>query len=89
MSAKIEIYTKFGCGYCARAKQLLSSKGAAFIEYDVSIGGAKRAEMEERAPGSATVPQIFIDDTLIGGCDDLFALENQGKLDAALRRSET
>jgi glutaredoxin 3 len=88
MSAKIEIYTKFGCGFCARAKQLLGSKGAEFIEYDVTLGGPKRAEMELRVPGSRTVPQILINDTIVGGCDDLFALENQGRLDAMLSEAE-
>jgi glutaredoxin 3 len=89
MNKKIEIYTKFGCGYCSRAKQLFSVKGADFIEYDVSLGGTLRAEMLERAPGAATVPQIFIDNALIGGCDDLFALDAQGRLDALLLGPDT
>ena len=82
--AKIEIYTKFFCGYCARAKALLDSKGAAFEEYDITMGGEKRAEMLDRAPGSMTVPQIFIDDRHIGGSDDLAALDRAGTLDALL-----
>lgn len=82
--AKVEIYTKMFCGYCARAKSLLESKGAAFEEYDISLGGAKRDEMLKRAPGAMTVPQIFIDDRLIGGSDDLAALDRAGKLDALL-----
>ncbi len=81
---KVEIYTKWGCPYCSRAKQLLESKGVAFEEYDVTMGGPKRAEMVERAPGAATVPQIFIDGASVGGSDDLAALNKQGKLDTML-----
>ena len=81
----IDIYTKFGCGYCARAKQLLNDKGAEFNEYDVTLGGEKKQEMLERAPQARTVPQIFIGDTYVGGSDDLAALEREGKLDAFLQ----
>lgn len=81
---KIEIYTKFLCPYCARAKALLTKKGAAFEEYDISTGGPKRAEMLERAPGASTVPQIFIDGRHIGGSDDLAALDRAGGLDPLL-----
>ena len=81
---KIDIYTKFGCGYCYRAKQLLDQKGAAYEEFDVTMGGPKRAEMIERAPNARTVPQIFIGDTYVGGSDELAALEREGKLDALL-----
>ena len=81
---KVEIYTKWGCPYCSRAKQLLDSKGVDYEEYDVTMGGPKRAEMVERAPGASTVPQIFIDGAAIGGSDDLAALNSQGKLDAML-----
>ena len=84
MTAKVEIYTKFACPYCVRAKQLLDSKGVQYTEYDISMGGAKRDEMLARVPGARTVPQILINDTPIGGSDDLRALENQGKLDALL-----
>lgn len=84
MTANIEIYTKFACPYCVRAKQLLDSKGVPYTEYDISMGGAKRDEMLARVPGAQTVPQILINDTPIGGSDDLRALENQGKLDALL-----
>ena len=80
----IEIYTKFGCGYCTRAKQLFNAKGVAFEEYDVTMGGPKRAEMIQRADGRTTVPQVFIDDRHIGGSDDLAALDAAGKLDALL-----
>lgn len=85
---RVEIYTKWGCPYCYRAKALLEDKlgeiGAQLIEYDITMGGPKRAEMLERAPGAATVPQIFIDGRLIGGCDDLMALDRQGGLDPLL-----
>jgi glutaredoxin 3 len=81
---KIEIYTKQMCPYCTRAKQLLAKKGASFEEYDISMGGPKRAEMLQRANGRSTVPQIFIGDRHIGGSDDLAALNADGKLDALL-----
>lgn len=80
----VVIYTKFGCGYCFRAKRLLDAKGAEYTEHDVTMGGPKRAEMMERAPGARTVPQIFIGDTHVGGSDELQALEQSGKLDALL-----
>lgn len=83
-SPRIDIYTKFGCGYCARAKSLLERKGAQFTEYDVTFGGAEKAEMLRRAPDARTVPQIFIGDTYVGGSDDLHALDRAGKLDALL-----
>jgi len=82
--AKVEIYTKMFCPYCTRAKSLLSAKGAAFEEYDISLGGPKRAEMLERANGGYTVPQIFINDRHVGGSDELAALDRAGKLDALL-----
>lgn len=81
---QIDIYTKFGCPFCVRAKRLLSDKGAEFTEYDITLGGPKRAEMLERAPNAVTVPQIFIGAVHVGGCDDLHALEAAGKLDALL-----
>ncbi len=84
MTANVEIYTKFACPYCVRAKQLLDSKGVPYTEYDITMGGAKRDEMLARVPDAQTVPQILINDTPIGGSDDLRALENQGKLDALL-----
>lgn len=82
--ARVEIYTKFLCPYCTRAKRLLTDKGVSFEEYDITMGGPKRQEMLERAPGRTTVPQIFIDDALVGGSDDLMALERAGRLDAML-----
>lgn len=81
---KIEIYTKFGCPYCVRAKRLLTEKGAKFTEHDITMGGPKQLEMRERAPNAMTVPQIFIGETHVGGSDDLAALDRAGKLDALL-----
>lgn len=81
---QIDIYTKFGCGFCFRAKRLLNSKGVTYEEYDITMGGPKRDEMLERAPNATTVPQIFIGDVHVGGSDDLAALESAGKLDAML-----
>jgi glutaredoxin 3 len=83
MAAKVEIYTKFACPYCFRAKLLLEEKGAEYEEFDAS-GGPLREEMLARANGGTTVPQIFIDGVHVGGSDDLAALNNQGKLDAML-----
>lgn len=84
MSAKVEIYTSPFCGYCARAKGLLSRKGVEYIEYDVLADSSKRDEMVERAHGRTTVPQIFIDGDHVGGCDDLYALDGEGRLDPLL-----
>ncbi|RUN77264.1 glutaredoxin 3 [Sphingomonas sp. TF3] len=81
---KIEIYTKAFCPYCSRALKLLASKGVTPEEYDITMGGPKRAEMLERANGGTTVPQIFIDGRHVGGSDDLAALERAGELDALL-----
>ena len=82
--AKIEIYTSPFCGYCYRAKSLLEDKDVTFIEIDVIQQPSKRLEMIDRADGEHTVPQIFINDKPVGGCDDLFALDDKGKLDALL-----
>lgn len=82
--AKVEIYLKSTCPYCLRAGQLLNSKGVASERYNVDMGGPKKAEMVQRANGRTTVPQIFIDGRHIGGCDDLMALDRQGKLDELL-----
>jgi glutaredoxin 3 len=79
----ITIYTTPSCPYCHRAKGLLKRKNASFVEVDVS-DYAKRESMMKRAQGSRTVPQIFIGETHVGGCDDLHALESHGKLDALL-----
>jgi glutaredoxin 3 len=85
--AKIEIYTSPFCGYCHRAKQLLRQKGVDFAEIDVMLDAAKKQEMVTRAKGGRTVPQIFIDERHIGGCDDLYALDQQGSLDPLLVRT--
>ena len=82
--AKVEIYTKTFCPYCWRAKHLLDSKSIEYREISVDLGGERRAEMIERAKGRTTVPQIFIGDRHIGGCDDLVALERDGRLDAMI-----
>lgn len=82
--ATIEIYTKAFCPYCHRAKALLDGKGAAYQEIDITMGGPRRGEMIDRAGGSATVPQIFINGTHVGGCDDVHALDRAGKLDPML-----
>jgi glutaredoxin 3 len=82
--AKVEIYTKFLCPYCTRAKSLLASKGVEMVEYDISLGGPKRVEMIQRSNGRTTVPQVFIDDRHIGGSDDLAALDRAGGLDPLL-----
>lgn len=86
MSAKVEIFTKFACPYCFRAKLLFENKGAAYQEMDAS-GGPNRDEMLVRSNGRTTVPQIFIGGAHVGGCDDLFALDKAGKLDAMLAGS--
>ncbi|MBW7835205.1 MAG: glutaredoxin 3 [Sphingomonadales bacterium] len=82
---KVEIYTKLMCPYCARAKALLEQKGVAYREIDVGINPDLRAEMVARANGRNTVPQIFINDAHIGGCDDIHALDAAGGLDPLLR----
>ena len=85
MSApKVEIYTKWGCPYCTRAKALLDSKGVAYEEYDVTLGGPKKAEMKDRVPGASTVPQILIGGVAVGGSDDIHALDRASKLDPLL-----
>ena len=81
---KVEIYTRLGCGYCVSAKALLDAKGVDYTEYDVTMGGEKRAEMLARVPGAMTVPQILIGGQPVGGSDDVHALDRQGKLDKML-----
>jgi len=85
-SAKVEIYTWRSCPFCIRAKNLLNIKGVEFIEYSIDGDAQARSKMSERANGRTSVPQIFINDQHIGGCDDLHALENQGKLDVLLNQ---
>lgn len=82
--ANVTIYTKDYCPYCVRAKSLLSSKGVQFEEIQIDRQPERRPEMIERANGRTTVPQIFIGDRHVGGCDDLVALDATGGLDALL-----
>jgi len=82
--ARVEIYTKFLCPYCHRAKSLLESKNVEFEEYDITLGGKKRDEMLQRSNGRTTVPQIFINGRHVGGSDDLAALDRSGQLDPLL-----
>ncbi|MES2144317.1 MAG: glutaredoxin 3 [Pseudomonadota bacterium] len=81
---QIEIYTTQTCPYCLAAKRLLQKKGAVYAEIDVGLDPALRAAMTERAGGRRSVPQIFIGGVHVGGSDDLYALEDAGKLDAML-----
>lgn len=82
--AKVEIYAWSTCPYCKRAKALLDSKGVQYTEYDITGDDAAREKMVERTGGPRTVPQIFIDDKHIGGCDDIHALEDKGELEPLL-----
>ncbi len=81
----VEIYTTPICGFCHAAKRLLSEKGVTFSEIDVMRAPERRAEMTQRANGGRTVPQIFVGEMHVGGCDELYALERAGKLDAILQ----
>ncbi len=83
--AEVTIYTRQLCGYCSAAKNLLSKLGAKFTEHDASFDPELRSEMVKRSGGASTFPQIFIGDIHVGGCDDLFAMERAGKLDALLK----
>jgi glutaredoxin 3 len=82
--AAIDIYTQWGCPYCTRAKALLDAKGVSYTEIDVTMDTAKRGEMATRNPGARTVPQIFVGERALGGCDDIHALDARGELDAIL-----
>ena len=84
--SKVKIYTTPICPYCVRAKSLLRKKGADVEEIDVFMDHDARVEMETMAKGSRTVPQIFIGQTHVGGCDDLYALERAGELDPLLKK---
>ena len=81
----VELYTSPLCGFCHAAKRLLSSKGVEFTEIDVLAEPARKSEMMDRAAGRHTVPQIFVGETHVGGCDELYALERAGKLDPLLQ----
>ncbi len=82
--AHVTIYTRPGCGYCARALSVLNQKGADFTEIEAGMDPAKRQEMIQRSGGGSTFPQIFVGEKHIGGCDDMMALERRGELDALL-----
>ncbi len=85
MSAKVEMYTKNVCPYCVKAKELLKMKNIHVVEHNIETDPSKRAELLKRVPGVKTVPQIFINDKLIGGCDNLYALEEKNELDILLK----
>ncbi len=87
IAADVEIYTWRMCPFCIRAKRLLRRKGVAYTEYRVGKHDDSRRRMAERANGHWTVPEIFIDDVHLGGCDELRELERSGRLDALLTRS--
>jgi glutaredoxin 3 len=81
----ITIYTKSWCPYCAAAKKLLNDKGVDFTEIDIEKKPEARAEMIQKANGRTTVPQIFIGERHVGGCDDLYALDDKGQLEVLLQ----
>jgi glutaredoxin 3 len=85
MSATVEIYTWRTCPFCVRAKALLDKKGVEYTEYAIDGDEAARSKMAQRAQGRRSVPQVFINDQHVGGCDDLYALNAQGKLDPMLQ----
>lgn len=87
MKAHVEIYTWQTCPYCIRAKLLLWWKGVNFTEYKIDGNGAARVKMADRSNGQRSVPQIFINDQHVGGCDDLYALDRQGQLDPLLTQA--
>jgi glutaredoxin 3 len=83
--SSITIYTKSWCPYCAAAKKLLTEKGVDFTEIDIEAQPDQRQDMIQKASGRTTVPQIFIGDRHVGGCDDLYALDDKGQLEALLQ----
>lgn len=83
--SKVELYFKDYCPFCHRAKALLDKKNIAYSLYDITHDTKGQEEMKQRKPGARTVPQIFINDEAIGGCDELYALEESGKLDQLLK----
>jgi glutaredoxin 3 len=87
IKAHVEIYTWQTCPFCIRAKMLLWWKGVEYKEYKIDGDEAARNAMAQRSSGKRTVPQIFIDDRHVGGCDDLYQLDSQGELNALLARS--
>lgn len=82
--ANVTIYTRQFCGYCTASKRLLDKKGVSYVEHDATLDPNARREMIQRSKGGSTFPQIFVNDIHVGGCDDLYALERAGKLDALL-----
>jgi glutaredoxin 3 len=80
----VTIYTKTWCPYCQAAKELLDQKGVAFTEFEVTKEPSRRQEMLAKSGGRSSVPQIFIGDRHVGGCDDLYALDSRGELDRLL-----
>jgi glutaredoxin 3 len=84
MAARIILYSADWCGYCARARRLLDTKGVKYEEIDVDVVAGARAQMQAKS-GRGTIPQIFINDQHIGGADDLYALDAQGRLDPLLK----
>jgi len=82
--ARVRMYTTPICPYCVRAKALLKKKGVEVEEVDILMNADARAEMETKSQGRKTVPQIFVGETHVGGCDDLYALDKAGKLDRLL-----
>jgi glutaredoxin 3 len=85
MAANVEIYTWTTCPFCIRAKALLNRKGVEFTEYCIDGDEGERAQMAERSGGRRSLPQIFINDQHVGGCDDIHALDATGKLDSLLQ----
>ena len=86
MAAKVEIYTSALCGFCTAAKRLLNSKNIDYTEIDVTFDRPTRQAMTERAGGKTSVPQIFVDNIGIGGCDDLYALNDADQLDRLINQ---
>ena len=82
---KVEVYSGDFCPYCVRAKALLEKKGVSYSEYNVQRDADRRVEMLQRSNGGRTIPQVFIGGRHVGGCDDLYALERRGELDAWLQ----
>ena len=87
--SKVEIYLSQTCGFCHMAKRLLLSKSVQFTEFDVTLDPNKLVEMQQRSKGGHTVPQIFIGGTYIGGCTDLYELDQRGRLDSLLSADQT
>ncbi|WMT74744.1 glutaredoxin 3 [Bradyrhizobium sp. Ash2021] len=84
MTAAIDIFTRPGCGYCSAAKSLLTRKNAVYTEFNVATDPTLRQQMWDRAGAGSTFPQIFIGATHVGGCDELYALDREGRLDGLL-----